>query len=183
MPSIDETNSNRKIYRIKLFVNGRSAWRIIDIREDQSLNDLHEEIQHAIEWDNDHLYAFYFKPTPETIAIFREHRKKMYKETEVFKEEKPEVIERWIERELQKMREIEFIDPRNDPLDDCGINAAKVKIGHLELEIKTRFTYLFDFGDNNRFTCTVIGIHNNQSGEYPKIVESMGKAPQQYLRA
>ncbi len=37
----------------------KSVWRRIDVRADQTLDDLHEAIQEAFEWDNDHLYAFF----------------------------------------------------------------------------------------------------------------------------
>jgi len=34
--------------------------RIIEIEGKHSLYDLHMEIQHAFEWDNDHMFSFYF---------------------------------------------------------------------------------------------------------------------------
>jgi Plasmid pRiA4b ORF-3-like protein len=36
-----------------------SVWRRIEVRGDQTLDDLHEAIQEAFDWDNDHLYAFF----------------------------------------------------------------------------------------------------------------------------
>ncbi len=37
----------------------RRVWRTIEVRGDQSLDDLHLAIQQAFGWDNDHLYAFF----------------------------------------------------------------------------------------------------------------------------
>ena len=37
----------------------RQVWRTIELRGDQSLDDLHLAIQQAFGWDNDHLYAFF----------------------------------------------------------------------------------------------------------------------------
>ena len=39
-------------------------WREIEIADDQYLSDLHLAIQRAIDWDNDHLYAFYTGKRP-----------------------------------------------------------------------------------------------------------------------
>ena len=35
------------------------VWRTIEMREDQTLRDLHSAIQEAFAWDNDHLYSFF----------------------------------------------------------------------------------------------------------------------------
>ena len=37
----------------------RKVWRTIEVRGDQTLDDLHLAIQDAFGWDNDHLYAFF----------------------------------------------------------------------------------------------------------------------------
>jgi len=37
----------------------RQVWRTIEVRGDQTLDDLHRAIQQAFGWDNDHLYAFF----------------------------------------------------------------------------------------------------------------------------
>ncbi len=37
----------------------REVWRVIEVRGDQTLDDLHGAIQHAFGWDRDHLYAFF----------------------------------------------------------------------------------------------------------------------------
>ena len=37
----------------------KAVWRRIELTGDQTLDDLHEAIQRAFGWDNDHLYAFF----------------------------------------------------------------------------------------------------------------------------
>jgi hypothetical protein len=37
----------------------KTVWRRIEMRGDQTLHDLHEAIQDAFDWDDDHLYAFF----------------------------------------------------------------------------------------------------------------------------
>jgi hypothetical protein len=55
-----------KIYRLQITLNSMRSQppagtvsRIIEIEEDDTLYDLHWEIQNAFGWDNDHLYSFY----------------------------------------------------------------------------------------------------------------------------
>jgi hypothetical protein len=48
------------LYRFQVAVEpARDVWRRIEMRGDQTLDDLHNAIQEAFEWDDDHLYAFY----------------------------------------------------------------------------------------------------------------------------
>lgn len=37
----------------------KDVWRRVEMRGDQTLDDLHEAIQEAFNWDNDHLYSFF----------------------------------------------------------------------------------------------------------------------------
>jgi hypothetical protein len=48
------------IYRFKVSLcYDQDIWRRIEVRSDQTLEDLHHAIQQAFGWDNDHLYAFF----------------------------------------------------------------------------------------------------------------------------
>jgi hypothetical protein len=48
------------LYRFQVKLAWRkSVWRRIELTGDQTLDDLHEAIQRAFHWDNDHLYAFF----------------------------------------------------------------------------------------------------------------------------
>jgi len=48
------------LYRFKVALDwNKTTWRRIEMRGDQTLDDLHGAIQRAFDWDNDHLYAFF----------------------------------------------------------------------------------------------------------------------------
>lgn len=50
----------RTVYRFLVKLQHKQdVWRRIEMRGDQTLDDLHYAIQDAFDWDNDHLYAFY----------------------------------------------------------------------------------------------------------------------------
>lgn len=72
----------------------------------------------------------------------------------------------------------EIIDPRGE---EGEWFADEVKIGALRLQQGQKFLYLFDFGDEHRFTITVerIGPAAKKT-KYPRVVESHGKSPPQY---
>jgi hypothetical protein len=48
------------LYRFQVKLDWmKSVWRRIEMRGDQTFHDLHEAIQEAFDWDDDHLYAFF----------------------------------------------------------------------------------------------------------------------------
>lgn len=48
------------LYRFLVALEGdEQVWRRIELRGDQTLEDLHDAIQDAFDWDDDHLYAFF----------------------------------------------------------------------------------------------------------------------------
>ena len=70
----------------------------------------------------------------------------------------------------------EYCDPRSN-----GRHADKIKIGMLRLIPKQKFLYLFDYGDELKFEVKYIGTGETEKNEkYPRIIESVGKAPKQY---
>jgi hypothetical protein len=53
------------LYRVKVTLQWMpDVWRIIEILDNQTLEDLHYAIQHAFGWDDDHLYAFFLTGRP-----------------------------------------------------------------------------------------------------------------------
>ena len=46
------------IFTVK-FKYRKSTWRTIELKASQTLEDLHDAIQDALDWDDDHLYSFY----------------------------------------------------------------------------------------------------------------------------
>lgn len=66
--------------------------------------------------------------------------------------------------------------------DEAGPGAVRVTtLEELGLEVGQTFLYLFDYGDEWRFKVRVHAINPAAPEvEYPHIVESVGKAPEQY---
>ena len=59
--------------------------------------------------------------------------------------------------------------------------ADEVRIGELGLPLKHKFMYYFDYGDSHEFEVEVVGIEPQAAlGDYPRVIESQGAAPQQY---
>jgi len=62
-----------------------------------------------------------------------------------------------------------------------GPSAARVKIRDLNLRMKQRFLYLFDYGDEHRFEVQLVSTNPDApKGDYPRVVERRGKNPRQY---
>ena len=59
-------NRNQQpFYTFKVaFKYDREVWRRIEVRANQTLEDLHWAIFDAYDRDDEHLYSFYFEPTP-----------------------------------------------------------------------------------------------------------------------
>jgi len=49
---------NTWVFKVALGWN-RRIWRTIELLDNQTLHDLHNAIQSAFDWDDDHLYAFF----------------------------------------------------------------------------------------------------------------------------
>ena len=64
------------LYRFHVALEWKpDVWRRIELRGDQTLEDLHDAIQKAFGWDDDHLYSFYlnrkaFDPTEEYCSPY-----------------------------------------------------------------------------------------------------------------
>jgi hypothetical protein len=78
----------------------------------------------------------------------------------------------------------ESFDPNTEigsPWSESALHTHQVTIGQLDLVEGQTFLYLFDYGDNHEFDVTVRAINPSApKGNYPKVVESHGKAPPQY---
>ena len=62
-----------------------------------------------------------------------------------------------------------------------GRSAARVEIGNLQLRMKQRSLYLFDYGDEHHFEVRLIATNPDApKGRYPKLVEKHGRNPPQY---
>jgi hypothetical protein len=195
------------IFHISLKGGGR-VWRKIELRADQTLHDLHMAIQDAFEWDNDHMYAFFMSGKawdetseyrlPENYTPWGEFIE-ADEDDEDDELEPPELTPE--EREAQLRR---FFGP------DSGLtlaemeakftafwesfwaqeaaagpgNALSTDLAALNLQPNQEFLYLFDFGDEHRFKVRVSALNESADpvGDYPRVVESVGKSPRQYHR-
>jgi hypothetical protein len=61
-------------------------------------------------------------------------------------------------------------------------DVRKVTIDDLNLRARKKFLYLFDYGDEWRFSVQVDKINKNapEDVQYPRVVETVGKPPPQY---
>lgn len=143
------------IFKVKLSHNKRT-WRTIAINENQTLDTLHEAIFHAFDRYDAHLYSFYMTNGAKRQDRFRSCP--------------------------------EYTDP-NAIQNDGGLfgfrtqpkNAARTKIKDLNLSIKDKFEYLFDFGDNWLHEIVLEEISEPESKtKYPKILKVNGESPEQY---
>jgi Plasmid pRiA4b ORF-3-like protein len=145
-----------KVYRIKvaLFYKKRT-YRNIEILANQSLADLHASIFEAFDRYDGHLYSFFLtqKKIKNTSYIY----------------DYPEITH-----------------PMN--LEDLGgfankkkYNAEMMKIKDLELAEKSKFYYLFDFGDEWWHELSVLNIEDASGSKgYPKITKKAGDSLEQY---
>src|SRR5258708_895364 len=183
-------------FHISVPRTGRT-WRKIEMRADQTLHRLHLAIQAAFEFDNDHLYAFFMsgkawdKRTEYRLSDEQHPWPELLKDEESGNDDPPlpraEVGEMRLRQlfgsNFDALREHMAGDKWADMLDGfAGPGDALItKLAHLNLELDQKFLYLFDFGDEWRFTVRVHAINRDApDGKYPRIVESVGNAPQQY---
>lgn len=215
-----------------------NAWRKIEMRGDQTLEQLHLAIQNVFEFDNDHLYSFFMsgkawdkkteyslpeEETPYGNFFFGDEAKDEVAEALpenfdpdlLLREEIRQITDNAEEREqlfvlvksLLNMdaKELpamihQFAEASGQPepivqmqirmmrsmFEDVMIethrDVRKVTIDELNLRARKKFMYLFDYGDEWRFSVQVDKINKNapESVEYPRIVETVGKPPPQY---
>ncbi len=115
-------------------------WRRIEIDSQMTLEELADTIiRDGFRFDDDHLYAFYYK------NLFG--------------------------------NEIEVGCPRNQ----TNQITTEVKIGEIPLPVGAKMKFVFDFGDNWKFTILLEEIKTGKSrAKLPRIIEKHGKAPEQY---
>lgn len=127
--------------------------RTIAVRSDQTLVDLHDALQAAFEWDDDHLYSFWLK------GRF------------------------WARDGSEYSHPIHAAQPDPFAgLRDSGpaAKSAARRLDRLKLRNGQRIAYLFDFGDQWRVALTLRTITADHGGPSPRLLESIGEAPPQY---
>ena len=174
----------------------RRVWRKIEMSADQTLEDLHFAIQDAYEWDADHLYSFFMsgKAWDESTEYCLPEGADPWGvplDDEEFEEPlAPELDEEQRANALQLLAEQLGIPPEVsetllatlvDPYAGPG-DVRTTTIESLGLTPGQEFMYLFDYGDEWRFKVRVHAINEDADpeAEYPRLVESVGEAPEQY---
>jgi hypothetical protein len=155
MGTIRRKGMNIYVFKVALFYAKR-IYRRIAIREDQTLNDLHQAIYEAFDRYYEHLYSFYFpfRPTQSKHII----------------RQSPQVTH------PQHYRHTHGDSGFDNDIGD----ASKKSIASLSLVPKQKFYYLFDFGDKWWHEITFEKIVENDGGEYPRILMKKGESPPQY---
>lgn len=143
--------------------------RRIELKETQTLVDLHRAIQESLGWDDPHLYSFFMDGKAWSRNLEQEY------------------VHPQLHRYLKGKRAMLSVDYMWYPTEsflwsmERRPRSADTPIEALKLRKGRRFLYLFDFGDQHHFKIKVIGFGEVKKGEkYPKLVESTGKSPPQY---
>ncbi|MCL5970736.1 MAG: plasmid pRiA4b ORF-3 family protein, partial [Patescibacteria group bacterium] len=62
-----------------------------------------------------------------------------------------------------------------------ALSAAEIKLKDLNLQLKKKFLYLYDFGDNLDHEVEVVGFGEaDDFHKYPQLIGAFGAAPEQY---
>jgi hypothetical protein len=142
------------VFKVSLSYDKR-IWRRIEILGHQSLDQLHEAIFYAFDRYDPHMYSFYLtKPGSKSRKRFLES---------------PEFTHPFVIEESYGFTEKQIQD------------ASKTKIGELGLKEKSKFEYLFDFGDEWLHEVTLEKILDVfPKKEYPIVTKKAGESPEQY---
>ncbi len=225
------------IFHVSLPGHGK-MWRKIEMRGDQTLEQLHLAIQDAFEFDNDHLYSFFMsgkawdKKTeyslPEGVSPYgdfffggedegevvealpenfdpdqllreevkhitdkAEEQEQLYAITKSILNAEEKELDALIRQFAEVSGESELMvgmrfrimrSSFEDVMIETQRDVRKVTIDELNLRARKKFLYLFDYGDEWRFSVQVDKINKDapEDVKYPRIVEQVGKPPPQY---
>ncbi len=141
------------VFRVKL-KGAKRIWRLVGLRADRTLDDLHWAIFAAFDRDDEHLYAFYFPHASRSRAA--RARVREYVAPYAFEEPGP-----WD--------------------DGTRFDASATRLTTLELQVGQQFEYLFDFGDSWWHEVRVEAIQPVAAGaQLPIVRQKHGVSPPQY---
>lgn len=141
------------VFSAKL-VGLKGVRRMIAVRSDQDLIDLHHALREAFGWEEDHLFA-------------------IWPSGEFWPREGIEYVHPFaLEFDPFAGWDLPVAGPRR--------TSAEVRLDRLGLTKGQRIAYLFDFGDEWRVLLTLRQITADDGGCYPRLLESVGDAPPQY---
>ena len=128
--------------------------RIIQIKGNQTLEDLHYAIFDAFDREEEHLYEFQFGKRPR---------------------------DRDAERYVLPMEMGDGVFGGFGRRRRTASDLTRTTIGSLDLVVKQAFYYWFDFGDDWWHQINVVAIEEQApSGKYPKVTTRVGASPPQY---
>jgi len=144
------------IYIFKVALkSAKSIWRRIAIRDNQTLDDLHEAIFVAFDREEEHLYSFY-------LPRYRDKGRARLVNAREYTH--PYTLE------------------DNPFADETVEDASKTRLSTLGLKLGQQFDYLFDFGDSWWHVITVEELGGQpDKKKYPRIIEIHGESPPQYV--
>lgn len=193
------------IFHISLPGAGR-LWRKIEIRADQTLEQLHFAIQGAFALHNDHLYSFFMSgkawdrsteyclPEGQPPGFVPEKTVPNDKIIQFPKQKQKSEVSPAFEGILKELLgDIpNVVEVARERLGDMWPkimqnvaepgNVITTTIEELNLKQGQKFLYLFDYGSELRFKMRVHAIKTDapDDADYPRIVERVGKMPNQY---
>jgi hypothetical protein len=146
----------KQVYVFRAKLKGwHGVRRTIAMHCEQTLGDLHDALQRGFGWDDRHLYAF------------------------------------WLGGKFWAPGEVQYVHPL--ALED-GSRAAWVAparatrrrtaerlLRDLHLQPGQRIAYVFDFREEWRVRLTLRELAADDGGHYPRLLESIGEPPPQYL--
>ncbi|HWX74551.1 MAG TPA: hypothetical protein VNZ05_04545 [Solirubrobacteraceae bacterium] len=141
------------VFRAKL-KEWRGVRRTIAMRREHTLHDLHDALQAAFGWDDEHLYAFWLG------GKFWAHGGAYVHPLAL--EDRP--VAAWDAATGAPRRE-----------------SAARRLEELDLRLGQRIAYVFDFREEWRVRLTLREVTSADGGHYPRVLESIGQAPPQYL--
>lgn len=145
-----------KIYTLRVSIIGiPKLYRIIELSDTSTFDDLHDVIFEAFHRYDSHLYSFFItkKDTQDMRIIWKA----------------PEITH------PQNTMDVVWEEKKEK------VAANEICIGQVGLEEKDVFQYLFDFGDDWWHRIRVQSIKEKKiKGRHIKIVKSVGDSPPQY---
>ena len=148
-----------EVYTFKVALDfDKRTYRVIEICGNQTVDSFHDIIFDAFDRDDEHLYSFYLTRK----AVRSVNRRCDF--TEYTNSEAAEEV---------------YSHSRDHKIHD----AYFTNIEQLELNIKDKLYYLFDFGDSWWHEITLLSINDlniRANKDYPKIIKRLGESPPQY---
>lgn len=200
-----------KTYTLHVSIPGTGrVWRKLELRADQTLENLHFAIQDAFRFDADHLYSYFMSgrawdssteyklpegADPWGMVWGDEDEGEDVEEEGLEEEDVPLTEDEFVEFLRESLRPEELVGERRQAFEERAPelyqrylstfvgpgNVLTTTLEDLHLEVGQTFLYLFDYGDEWRLKVRVHAINPEApEGDYPRVVEAVGEPPPQY---